>query len=129
MNATGSGDVAREETTNLISSDKVEGTSVYDTAGKSIGSIHSVMLGKTDGRVAYAVLSFGGFLGIGTNYYPVPWNALKYDTALGGYVTGITREELETAPSYDAAGDWYERNAGWAVDVDRHYGRAGPMVI
>lgn len=129
MSATGSGDVARDETSNLISSDKVEGTSVYDPSGNSVGSIHSVMIGKTDGKVAYAVLSFGGFLGIGTNYYPVPWSALRYDTAQGGYVTSITQQNLEGAPSYSASGDWYESNAGWARDVDRHYDRPGPTVI
>lgn len=117
------GDVAREETTSLISSDKVEGTSVYDTAGNDLGSIQSVMIGKTDGKVAYAVLSFGGFLGIGTNYYPVPWSALKYDTAMGGYVTGIPVERFEAAPSYSASSDWYNQSTTWSGEVDRYYGR------
>ncbi len=120
-----SGDVAREETTSLISSDKVEGTSVYDTAGNDLGSVHSVMIGKTDGKVSYAVLSFGGFLGIGANYYPVPWNALKYDTRQGGYVTGVTRESLEGAPNYGPTADWYDREAAWSGDVDRYWGRPG----
>nr|WP_314072217.1 PRC-barrel domain-containing protein [uncultured Roseococcus sp.] len=119
------GNVAREETNRLISSDKVEGTSVYDTAGNSLGSIHSVMIGKTDGKVAYAVLSFGGFLGIGADYYPVPWDALKYDTRMGGYVTGIPKERFESAPSYDPSADWYNRSTSWADEVDRHYGRGG----
>ncbi|WP_249119982.1 PRC-barrel domain-containing protein [Plastoroseomonas hellenica] len=120
-----SGDVARDETTNLISSDKVEGTSVYDTQGNDLGSIHSVMIGKTDGKVAYAVLSFGGFLGIGTNYYPVPWSALKYDTNQGGYVTGMTKEQFQGAPSYDPSADWYNRSTSWSADVDNYYGRHG----
>ncbi|MBR0646137.1 PRC-barrel domain-containing protein [Plastoroseomonas hellenica] len=120
-----SGDVARHETSSLISSDKVEGTSVYDIQGNDLGTIHSVMIGKVDGKVAYAVLSFGGFLGIGTNYYPVPWKALKYDTHMGGYVTGMTKEQFQGAPSYDPATDWYSRSAGWPADVDRYYGRPG----
>lgn len=119
-----SGDGAREETVSLISSDKVEGTTVYDPAGNDLGSIHSVMIGKTDGKVAYAVLSFGGFLGIGTDYYPVPWNALKYDTAMGGYVTGVTKESLGGAPRYPAA-DWHDRDKTWSGDVDRYWGRPG----
>lgn len=118
------GDVARNETSRLISSDKVEGTSVYDNAGNSLGSIHSVMIGKADGKVAYAVLSFGGFFGIATNYYPVPWDALKYDTNMGGYVTGIPKESFEAAPSYGGGTDWYNSSATWSADVDRYYGGA-----
>ncbi|ONG50296.1 photosystem reaction center subunit H [Pseudoroseomonas deserti] len=116
-----SGDVERDESTSLISSEKVEGTAVYDTAGNKLGSIHSVMIGKTDGRVSYAVLSFGGFLGIGTDYYPVPWNQLKYDTRQDGYVIGITREQLEGAPRYGSTGDWQSAKRGWSGDVDRYY--------
>ena len=72
------------ETAGLIGSDKVEGTYVYDAKGEHIGSIERVMIDKRSGQVAYAVLSFGGFLGIGTDYYPIPWASLSYDTSLGG---------------------------------------------
>jgi len=70
------------ETTALIGSDKVEGTDVYNARGEHMGSIERVMIDKRSGQVAYAVLSFGGFLGIGSDYYPVPWAALTYDTTL-----------------------------------------------
>src|SRR5262249_43942800 len=80
------------ETADLIGSDKVEGTAVYDAKGEKMGSIERVMIEKRSGQVAYAVLSFGGFLGIGNDYYPIPWDALKYDTSLGGYRTNITEE-------------------------------------
>jgi len=72
------------ETAGLIGSDKVEGTAVYDAKGEHIGSIERVMIEKISGQVAYAVLSFGGFLGIGSDYYPIPWASLTYDTSLGG---------------------------------------------
>jgi PRC-barrel domain len=72
------------ETAGLIGSDKVEGTYVYDAHGQHIGSIERVMIEKRSGQVAYAVLSFGGFLGIGSDYYPIPWASLSYDTSLGG---------------------------------------------
>src|SRR2546425_10396696 len=72
------------ETADLIGSDKVEGTTVYDAQGEKMGSIARVMIEKRSGQVAYAVLSFGGFLGIGNDYYPIPWAALSYDTSLGG---------------------------------------------
>jgi sporulation protein YlmC with PRC-barrel domain len=68
--------VATDETGGLISSDKVEGTAVYNRQGEKLGSIHSVMIDKSSGKVAYAVMSFGGFLGIGDRYHPLPWNAV-----------------------------------------------------
>ena len=74
-----------DETGNLIGSDKVEGTAVYGADNNKIGSIERVMIDKKSGRVSYAVLSFGGFLGIGDDHYPLPWQSLKYDTSLGGY--------------------------------------------
>ena len=70
---------------NLIGSDKVEGTAVYGADETKIGSIERVMIDKMSGKVSYAVLSFGGFLGIGDDHYPLPWQSLKYDTSLGGY--------------------------------------------
>src|SRR5512145_1634158 len=88
------------ETAGLIGSDKVEGTAVYDAKGEHIGSIERVMIEKVSGQVAYAVLSFGGFLGIGSDYYPIPWQSLTYDTSLGGYRTNITEEQLKGAPKY-----------------------------
>ena len=83
------------ETGTLIGSDKVEGTAVYGAGEKKIGSIERVMIDKKSGSVSYAVLSFGGFLGIGNDHYPLPWQSLKYDTALGGYRTGIHRAAAE----------------------------------
>src|SRR6187431_2924901 len=93
--------VDRRETASLIGSDKVDGTAVYGMDQQRIGSIQRVMIDKISGKVAYAVMSFGGFLGIGEDYYPVPWPALKYDTNLGGYVTGMTQRQLDAAPKYN----------------------------
>lgn len=80
-----------KETGTLIGSDKVEGTAVYGSDKEKIGSIERVMIDKMSGKVSYAVLSFGGFLGIGHDHYPLPWNSLKYDTNLGGYITGTPK--------------------------------------
>jgi PRC-barrel domain len=74
----------------LIESDTVEGTTVYDPAGNNIGSIKRLMIEKISGRVADAVMSFGGFLGMGTEEHAVPWSKLTYDTNLGGYRTDLT---------------------------------------
>ena len=96
------------ETGNLIGSDKVEGTAVYGADSNKIGSIERIMIDKRSGRVSYAVLSFGGFLGIGDDHYPLPWQSLKYDTSLGGYITGVTEAQLKGAPHYgnDNAWNW-----------------------
>ncbi|MFK4655139.1 hypothetical protein ABIF97_005073 [Bradyrhizobium japonicum] len=92
------GELDRGEMDRLIGSDKVEGTSVYGADRNKIGSIERVMIDKVSGKVSYVVLGFGGFLGLGNEHYPLPWQSLKYDTELGGYVTGITAKTLEGAP-------------------------------
>ena len=84
----------------LIAASRVSGTTVYNRAGEKLGSIYDVMLEKVSGRAAYAIMSFGGFLGIGDKYHPLPWQALTYDPGLGGYVVDIDRGRLEAAPSY-----------------------------
>ena len=85
-------------TNDVISSDKVEGATVYNTAGEKLGSIDDLMIDKTSGQIRYAVLEFGGFLGIGTDRYPMPWNVLRYDTAKGGYTAPIDKAILDKAP-------------------------------
>jgi sporulation protein YlmC with PRC-barrel domain len=84
----------------VISSDKVEGTAVYNSNGDKLGSIDDLVIDKRSGQVRYAALEFGGFLGMGTDRYPVPWNMLKYDTNLDGYVVPLTESQLEKAPRY-----------------------------
>lgn len=93
-------DIETEETETLIASSKVEGTAVYNPDGDKLGSIHNFMVDKESGQVEYAVLEFGGFLGIGTDYYPVPWSALEYDEDQGGYVIDIDKETLQNAPRF-----------------------------
>lgn len=87
------------ETNQLISADKVEGTAVYNTAGEKVGSIKNVMIDKISGRVAYATMGSGGILGMGENYFALPWNALTYNTDLGGYQLDVDREKLQSAPA------------------------------
>ena len=112
------------ETGSLIASDKVEGTAVYGTDQNKIGELERVMIDKLSGKVAYAVISFGGFLGIGEDYYPMPWSTLKYDTDLGGYRVGVTKSQLENAPKYSESTGW-----NWNRDNDRRvydYYKADP---
>jgi len=109
------------ETGNLIGSDKVEGTAVYGSDKQQIGSIERVMIDKISGKVAYAVLGFGGFLGIGDDHYPLPWQSLKYDTTLGGYVTGVTESELTGAPKYTDESGWKWSDPSVARSIDDYY--------
>src|ERR1043165_699258 len=98
--ATKAGQVESEETSALISANKVEGTDVLNPAGEKLGSIEEIMIDKRSGKVAYAVMSFGGFLGIGDRHHPLPWGILKYDTNLNGYVVNLDKRVLEKAPAY-----------------------------
>ncbi len=97
----------------LIGSDRVEGTAVYDRSGNRIGTVERVMIDKISGRVAYAVMSFGGFFGLGTTEYAVPWSMLDYDPRLKGYRTQITAEQLRDAPSLSGqrSQDWPDRGS------------------
>ncbi|PNG27581.1 PRC-barrel domain-containing protein [Methylocella silvestris] len=114
-------DLAESETASLIAASKVNGTNVYNSAGDSLGSIHDVMIDKQSGRVAYAVMSFGGFLGIGEDYHPLPWNVLHYDEQMGGYVVNVAAERLKEGPAFAAneSPDW---STGYGKRVDDYYG-------
>lgn len=90
---------AQDEKHELISSRRVEGTAVYNRADERLGTIHSVMIEKRSGKVAYAILSFGGFFGLGEHVHPMPWEVLTYDVDLDAYVVDLTREQLENAPT------------------------------
>ncbi|MFG1427242.1 PRC-barrel domain-containing protein [Roseixanthobacter glucoisosaccharinicivorans] len=116
-----------EETTSLISTSKVGGTDVYNTEGEHIGFISDVMIDKRSGRVAYAVLTIGAVLGLGGDHQPVPWAALKYDTRQGGYVTGVTIDQLQDAPPWPDEQDVELRRAG-EQRLHGHYGLQGYWV-
>jgi sporulation protein YlmC with PRC-barrel domain len=112
------------ETTNLIAGSKVTGTDVYNKDAENIGKIHDVMVDKRSGRVAYAVMSFGGFLGLGENYHPIPWSLLTYSPALDGYVVNLTRRQLEGSPSYPQGADPDWNNESYGSDLGGYWGVA-----
>ena len=118
LSSTRSGTVAANETGSLIAASKVEGTSVYNRKGESLGSIYDVMIDKKSGKVSYAVMSFGGFLGMGESYHPLPWEKLDYDERQGGYVVDVDKELLQKAPHYGASDspDWSNRDYGRRID-------------
>ncbi len=113
---------ATDETGSLIAASKVEGTDVYNRAGDTLGEIHDVMIDKRSGQVAYAVMSFGGFLGMGESYHPLPWSILDYDTGMGGYVVDLDKDFLEKAPTYSSSEtpNWSDRD--YTRRVDDYYG-------
>lgn len=109
---------AEVEGASLISADRVEGTPVYNTRGEKLGHVEDIMLHKVSGKVAYAVVSCGGFLGLGEKYLPMPWSLLTYDTDKHGYVTPVDRGQLEEAASFEAG---REDDAVWRDRVHTHY--------
>ena len=118
---------ATNETYDLIASDKVEGTSVYGRNGDKLGTVHNFMVDKRSGQVAYAVLSFGGFLGMGSSFHPLPWKQLTYEPAQGGYVVDLTKEQLEGAPSYAASEAPLWDDPTWGRGINDYYDSVGGM--
>jgi hypothetical protein len=106
----------------LIASDRVEGTAVRRPNGDRIGRIERLMIDKISGKVSYAVLSFGGFLGIGANLIPLPWARMMYSRKLNAYQLDLADEELRHAPSFmDSQNfDWGDR--ALEEDVNRYDG-------
>lgn len=121
-------DVATDETGSLIAASKVEGTNVYNRQGETLGSVYDVMLDKRAGTVAYAIISFGGFLGMGQSYHPVPWDMLEYDENQGGYVVDLNKEMLEGAPFYDDQTDPDWSNPDYSRGIDDYYGATRRML-
>jgi sporulation protein YlmC with PRC-barrel domain len=85
--------------TSAIRAKKVIGTSVMDRTGDKIGEIEDIVLDKQSNSIMFAVVSFGGFLGLAEKYHPLPWAALTFDANNGGYVVDFTEEQLRSAPS------------------------------
>lgn len=106
----------------LIEASRVQGTSVFNPHGEKLGAVDDFMIDKRSGHAAYAIMSFGGFLGLGGDYFPIPWSLLKYDTTVGGYVVDIEPRVLEGAPAYAAGAEprWGDRD--YEENLHRHYG-------
>lgn len=109
---------------NLIAADKVDGTSVYNFAGDKLGTVGDIMIDKISGRAIYAVMSFGGFLGMGEKHHPLPWATLKYDTQKGGYMINMDKKLLQDAPNYDMNTE-FEWTPEYGRKVDSYYKTPG----
>jgi PRC-barrel domain len=113
-------EMAKITSGSLIAAEKVEGTSVYNLQGEKLGTVDDIMIDKVSGKAIYALMSFGGFLGIGAKYHPLPWSTLKYDESKGGYLVNLDKQMLEGAPTYGMDEDFH-----WTPDygrqVDKYY--------
>ena len=98
----------------LIAAQKVKGTTVFNVAGEKLGTVDDVILDKISGRAIYAVMSFGGFLGMGEKCHPLPWATLKYDDQKAGYVVNLDKKRLQDAPTYDGGAEFC-----WTSDYGR----------
>ncbi len=104
----------------LIAASKVKGTNVYNLAGEKLGSVEDIMIDKATGRSIYAVMSFGGFLGMAEKHHPLPWATLKYDTQKGGYLVNLDKNMLDNAPNFDRSAP-FNWTPEYGRKVDSYY--------
>jgi hypothetical protein len=121
MTATVGPEVMARETTRLIASDKVEGTAVRRSDGNKLGTIQRVMVDKRSGKVAYAVMTFGGFLGIGDEYRALPWNLLRYNERLDAYELNVTEDQLRNAPQLVSGWESGGIDRSWERNIHDYY--------
>lgn len=112
----------------LIAASKVEGKSVYDTAGEKIGTVKELYIDKASGEVEFAALSCGGMLGVGEKYHPLPWSALDYDTDKDGFVVDVDKQQLEASPAYEQE-RLSSSDHGWGAEVRRYYDNPNPAHV
>jgi uncharacterized protein YrrD len=111
---------AHSTSSDIIAADKVEGTNVYNRTGDKLGTVDHVMIDKRSGQVCYAIMSFGGFLGMGESYHPLPWAKLTYDRTQEGFVVDLDKAQLESAPYYKESDFMWSQEYG--RKVDEYYG-------
>jgi sporulation protein YlmC with PRC-barrel domain len=113
-------EMAKITSGSLIAAEKVKGTSVYNPDGETLGTIDDVLIDKVSGKAIYAVMSFGGFLGMGEKYHPLPWSTLHYDESKGGYLVNLNKQILEGAPTYGMDED-FRWTSDYGRQVDKYY--------
>jgi len=115
------GTTVRSSSRNIIASDRIEGTAVRRSNGDKVGTIERLMIEKVSGKVVYAVMSFGGFLGLGEGYYTLPWGVLTYNTTLDAYELNLTDDQLRGAPQRASQGQDASFDRNWEEHVHRYY--------
>jgi sporulation protein YlmC with PRC-barrel domain len=112
-------EIVAQTNATLIAGDKVQGVGVYRSTGERIGTVKHIMINKRTGQVAYAVMNFGGFLGMGEEGYPIAWSSLTFQEQPDGYVVNLTDEQL--GQSADTSADLKAKLATTVID-------AGPSI-
>lgn len=107
--------------TSAILASRVKGTAVFNTQGEKIGHVEDIMLDKTSNEIMFAVVGFGGFLGIGEKFHTLPWNTLDYNAETGGYIVQMSRSDLEGAPVYDL-NDLTKNDGSVKIQAAEYYG-------
>lgn len=113
----------------LMGADTLIGNDVYNAQDEDLGDIKEIMLDVHAGRVSYAVLSFGGILGMGEKLFAVPWNALTLDTANKRFTLDVTKERLESAPGFDKDHWPNMSDQAWAHGIHAYYGTKLPETM
>lgn len=106
----------------LMGADTLVGNDVYNKDNESLGDIKEIMLDMRTGKVSYAVLSFGGFLGVGEKLFAVPWNALTLDTENKRFVLNAAKDSLEKAPGFDQDKWPNMADPSWSSGIHAYYG-------
>jgi sporulation protein YlmC with PRC-barrel domain len=99
----------------------LKGDTVVNSSGEDLGKIEAIMLDVTGGRIAYAVLSFGGFLGMGSKHFAVPWSAFTIDAGEKRFILGLSKDRLENAPGFDKDHWPSMADPAWATQVHAYY--------
>lgn len=108
-------------TRKTLSSSTLTGDTVVDRKGEKIGKLEDLMIDVTEGTVGYAVLSFGGFMGIGDKLFAFPWKSLEIDEANKQIVVDVSKERLEDAPGFDKD-HWPDfSDTGYRQQVDSYH--------
>lgn len=107
----------------VLSATTINGDSVVNPQGEDLGKIEDVVLDVDSGRVAYAVLSFGGFLGMGDKLFALPWSSLRLDPENHRFILDETKERLENAPGFDKSNWPNMGDRTWGRSIYKHYGR------
>jgi sporulation protein YlmC with PRC-barrel domain len=107
----------------VLAASTLTGDRVRNSNGEDLGSIEEIMIDLPSGKVAYAVLSFGGFLGIGDKLFAIPWKAMRVDQGEHQFILDVDRKTLENAPGFDKD-NWPDMaDPAFGRDVHKHYGQ------
>jgi len=106
-----------------VSASKIIGEAVINRQNENLGKIHELVIDAKNGRLAYAVLSFGGFMGMGNKLFALPWRAFEFAATENKLILGIDKEKLKAAPGFDQDSKWPDfADRTWGKSIDTYYG-------